>query len=56
MGEFEGRRATHHQVGEWGTDSRDGTRTGVSEWLPSTHPTVTSTRCVWTQEEEEEEF
>jgi hypothetical protein len=37
-----------HQGGEWGTDERDGTRTGVSEWLSSDHPTTTSTWCVWT--------
>jgi hypothetical protein len=49
LGEFEGRRSTHHQVGEWGTDARDGARTGVSERLPSAHPEATSTRCVWTQ-------
>ncbi len=35
--EFEGRWATHHQRGEWGTDVWDGSRTGVSERLPS-HP------------------
>ena len=35
LGEFEGRWATRLQVGEWGTDTWDGTRTGVSEWLPS---------------------
>jgi hypothetical protein len=46
MGEFEGRHTIHHQDGEWGTDSRDGVRTGVSECLPSVHPTATSTRCV----------
>jgi hypothetical protein len=49
LGEFEGRRASRHQGGEWGTDSRDGVRTGVSERLPSDHPAVTSTRCAWTQ-------
>ena len=49
LGEFEGRRATRHQDGEWGTDVRDGTRTGVGERLPSAHPATTSTRCVWTQ-------
>jgi hypothetical protein len=48
-GEFEGRRATRHQGGEWGTDVRDGDRTGVSERCPSAHPTTTSVRCVWTQ-------
>jgi hypothetical protein len=37
LGEFEGRRATRHQGGEWGTDARDGARTGVSERLPSAH-------------------
>ncbi len=31
LGEFEGRRATRHQCGEWGTDSRHGTRTGVGD-------------------------
>ena len=31
----EGRWVTRHQVGEWGTDTRDGTRTGVRERLPS---------------------
>jgi hypothetical protein len=49
LGEFQGRWATHHQGGEWGTDERDGVRTGVSEWLTSTHPVTTSVRCVWTQ-------
>ena len=49
MGEFEGRRATRHQSGEWGTDAWDGARTGVSERLPSAHPVTTSARCVWTQ-------
>ena len=28
---------------------RDGDRTGVGEWLSSTQPVTTSTRCVWTQ-------
>jgi hypothetical protein len=32
-----------------GTDVRDGVRTWVSEWLPSTHPVTTSVWCVWTQ-------
>ena len=49
LGESEGRWATHRQGGEWGTDERDGDRTGVIERLPSTHPTATSARCVWTQ-------
>jgi hypothetical protein len=40
---------TRHQGGEWGTDARDGTRTRVSERLPSVHPATTSARCVWTQ-------
>ena len=31
LGEFEGRWATLRQGGEWGTDARDGARTGVSE-------------------------
>ena len=31
-GESEGRWATRRQGGERGTDERDGTRTGVSEW------------------------
>jgi hypothetical protein len=35
LGEFEGRWWTHRQGGEWGTDARDGSRTGVSERLPS---------------------
>ncbi len=35
LGEFEGRWATRHQGGEWGTDAWDGSRTGVSERLPS---------------------
>ena len=48
LGEFEGRRATRHQGGEWGTDAWDGARTGVSERLPYS-PATTSTRCVWTQ-------
>jgi hypothetical protein len=48
-GEFEGRRATRHQDGEWGTDGKHGARTGVSERLPSAQPVATSTRCVWTQ-------
>ena len=48
LGEFEGRWATRHQGGEWGTDARDGARTGVSERLPYS-PATTSTRCVWTQ-------
>ncbi len=49
MGEFEGRRTTRHQVGEWGTDVRHGTRTGVRERFPSAHLEATSTRYVWTQ-------
>ena len=35
LGEFEGRWSTRRQGGEWGTDARDGARTGVSERLPS---------------------
>ncbi len=35
LGEFEGRWATRRQGGEWGTDARDGVRTGVSKRLPS---------------------
>jgi hypothetical protein len=35
LGEFEGRWATRRQGGEWGTDARDGARTGVSERLSS---------------------
>jgi hypothetical protein len=35
LGEFEGRWSTSRQGGEWGTDARDGARTGVSERLPS---------------------
>ena len=31
LGESEGRRATRHQGGEWGTDAWDGARTGVGE-------------------------
>ena len=48
LGEFEGRWSTRRQGGEWGTDARDGARTGVSERLPYS-PATTSTRCVWTQ-------
>ncbi len=49
LGEFEVRRATRHQDWEWGTHSRDGVRTGVSERLSSDHPVTTSVWCVWTQ-------
>jgi hypothetical protein len=35
LGEFEDRWVTRRQVGEWGTDARDGVRNGVSERLPS---------------------
>ena len=34
LGWIWGRWSTHHQVGEWWTDTRDGVRTGISEWLP----------------------
>ncbi len=44
MVEFEGKRATHHQGGEWGTDVRHGTRTGVSERLLSTHQVLVQLR------------
>ena len=40
-GAFDSRR---RQGGEWGTDARDGDRTGVSERLSSTHPVTTSVR------------
>jgi hypothetical protein len=49
LGKFEGRRITHHQDRELGTDVWDSVRTGVSERLPSTHPATTSVRCVWTK-------
>jgi len=35
LGESEGRWVTRRQGGDWGTNARDGVRTGVRERLPS---------------------